>query len=96
MEIPKIKIALIDKIIAIDDIEFLNKIQETIDGYESFSRLNEPISAYENIKHEKIRVFNEWEQERIDRALKQVENGEYITDEEAQIEIEKWFKEQEK
>lgn len=96
MEISKIKIALIDKIIAIDDIEFLNKIQETIDGYESFSRLNEPNSTYEKVKHEKIRVFNEREQERIDRALKQVENGEYITDEEAQIEIEKWFKEQEK
>ena len=96
MEISKIKIALIDKIIATEDIEFLNKIQETIDGYESFSRINEPIASYEKVKHENIRVFNEWEQERIDRALKQVENGEYITDEEAQIEIEKWFKEQEK
>jgi hypothetical protein len=91
MEISKIKIALIDKIIATDDIEFLNKIQETIDGYESFSRLNEPIASYEKLKHENIRVFNEWEQERIDRALEQYKNGECISDEEADKEIQKWL-----
>jgi hypothetical protein len=91
MEISKIKIALIDKIIAIDDIEFLNKIQETIDEYESFSSLNEPISTYEKVKHEKIRVFNEWEQERIDRALEQYKKGECISDKEADKEIQKWL-----
>lgn len=91
MEISKIKIALIDKIIATDDIEFLNKIQETIDGYESFSRLNEPIASYEKVKHENIRVFNEWEQERIDRALEQYKNGACISDEEADKEIQKWL-----
>ena len=46
-------------------------------------------------KTEKVRVFNEWEQARIDKALKQYENGECISDEEAQKEIEKWFEEQE-
>jgi hypothetical protein len=91
MEISKIKIALIDKIIAIDDIKFLNKIQETIDGYESFSGLNEPIATYEKVKHENIRVFNEWEQKRIDRALEQYKNGECISDEEADKEIQKWL-----
>lgn len=91
MEISKIKIALIDRIIATDDIEFLNKTQEPIDGHESFSRLNEPIATYEKVKHENIRVFNEWEQARIDRALEQYKNGECISDEEADKEIQKWL-----
>ena len=74
----------------------LNKIQEIINDYQSSLKVNEPSSTYQKTTSENIRVFNEWEQKRIDIALKQVENGEYITDEEAQIEIEKWFNEQEK
>jgi len=47
------------------------------------------------MKYESVRVFSDEEQRRINIALKQVENGDYISDEDAQIEIEKWFEEQE-
>ena len=90
MNIAELKLEIIAKIIATEDITFLNKIQEIINDYESNSVANEPIPTYE-----KITVFSEEEQRKINIALKQVENGEYISDEEAQIEIEKWFEEQE-
>jgi putative DNA methylase len=41
-------------------------------------------------------VFNEWQQARIDKAIKQYVNGECISDEEAEKEIQIWFKEEEK
>lgn len=90
MNIAELKLEIIAKIIAIDDVALLNKIQEIINDYESNSVVNEPTTTYE-----KIRVFSAEEQRKINIALKQVENGEYISDEEAQIEIEKWFEEQE-
>ena len=96
MNIAELKLEIIAKIIATDDTELLSRIKEIIESYESNSLLNDPTSTYEKATSEKIYVFNEWQQKRIDIALKQVENGEYISDEEAQIEIEKWFEEQEK
>ena len=96
MNVAELKLEIIEKIIATDDTELLSRIKEIIESYESNSLLNDPTSTYEKATSEKIYVFNEWQQKRIDIALKQVENGEYISDEEAQIEIEKWFEEQEK
>lgn len=96
MSTAELKLELIAQIIATNDSVLLDKIKEIINSYESNSLANEPSSTYEKVASEKIYVFNEWQQKRIDIALKQVENGEYISDEEAQIEIEKWFEEQEK
>jgi predicted transcriptional regulator len=48
------------------------------------------------VASEKFFVLNEWQQKRIDIALKQVENGEYISDEEAEKEMQRWYKEEEK
>jgi hypothetical protein len=90
MNIAELKLEIIAKIIATDGEALLNKIQEIINDYESNSAVNEPLTTYD-----RIRVFSEEEQRKINIALKQVENGEYISDEEAQIEIEKWFEEQE-
>jgi uncharacterized secreted protein with C-terminal beta-propeller domain len=90
MNIAELKLEIIAKIIATDDEALLNKIQEIINDYESNSAVNELLTTYD-----RIRVFSEEEQRKINIALKQVENGEYISDEEAQIEIEKWFEEQE-
>lgn len=95
MNIAELKLELIGKIININDLETLMKIKQILEMENNISNsVNEPSTVYQ--KTEKIRVFNEWEQARIDVALKQIENGEYISDEEAQIEIEKWFAEQEK
>jgi len=96
MSIAELKLELIAQIIATNDNALLNRIKEIINSYESNLLVNEPISTYEKVTSEKVYVFNEWQQKRIDIALKQIENGEYISDEEAQIEIEKWFEEQEK
>jgi len=92
MSTSDLKLKLIAQIIATNDNLLLDKIEETIN---SNLLVNEPTSSYEKESSGKIYVFNEWQQKRIDIALKQVENGEYISDEEAQIEIEKWFEEQE-
>ena len=96
MNIAELKLEIIARIIATDDVVLLNKIKEIIDSFDSDSLVNEPPITYEKVNSEKVLVFDEWQQKRIDIALKQVENGEYISDEEAQIEIEKWFEEQEK
>ncbi|PJJ07189.1 hypothetical protein CLU83_0343 [Flavobacterium sp. 1] len=93
MSTSDLKLKLIAQIIAIDDRFLLDRIEEITNSIES--SVHEPTSTYEKVDSEKIYVFNEWQQKRIDIALKQVENGEYISDEEAQIEIEKWFEEQE-
>jgi hypothetical protein len=93
MSTSDLKLKLIAQIIAIDDRFLLDRIEEITNSIESL--VHEPVSTYEKVDSEKIYVFNEWQQKRIDIALKQVENGEYISDEEAQIEIEKWFEEQE-
>lgn len=95
MNIDEFKLELISKISNINNVETLMKIEQMLEMENNDSNsVNEPSAVYQKI--ENVRVFNEWEQARIDIALKQIENGEYISDEEAQIEIEKWFAEQEK
>ena len=90
MNIAELKLEIIAKIIATDDVSLLNKIQEIINDYEANSVVNEPTTTYE-----RIRFFSAEEKRKINLALQQVKNGECISDEEAQKEIEKWFEEQE-
>jgi hypothetical protein len=102
MNVAEIKSNIIDKINAINDINLLLKIDMLLkdakypESDEKLFLVNEPALKYESLKKEDIYVFNEWQQERINIALEQYKNGECISDEEAQIEIEKWFEEQEK
>lgn len=86
MNIAELKLEIIAKIIATDDVALLNKIQEIINEYESNSLVNEPMTTYE-----KIRVFSAEEQLKINLAVQQYENGECISDEEAQKEIQEWL-----
>jgi len=86
MNIAELKLEIIAKIIATDDVVLLNKIKEIIESYESSSLINEPTSTYE-----RIRVFSEEEQRKINLAIQQYENGECISDEEAQKEIQGWL-----
>lgn len=96
MSTSDLKLDLIKKIIETDDINLLLKINAIMNG-KSYNELEENLSSVNEpaLKYESVRVFTAEEQRKINIALKQVENGEYITDEEAQIEIEKWFEEQE-
>jgi hypothetical protein len=86
MNVAELKLEIIAKIIATDDVALLNKIQEIINDYESNSLVNEPTTTYE-----KIRVFSAEEQRKINLAVQQYENGECISDEEAQKEIQEWL-----
>jgi hypothetical protein len=100
MNASELKLELIKKIIKTDDIDLLLKIKSLLEenNYvtsEENSSVNEPALKYENLENANIRIFTPAEQKKINLALKQYENGECISDEEAQIELEKWFKEQE-
>jgi predicted transcriptional regulator len=96
MNTVELKLELIAQIIATNDSILLDRIKETINSYKSNLLVNEPTSTYEKATSEKIYAFNEWQQKRIDIALKQVENGDYLTEEEDQKEMQKWFEEEEK
>lgn len=98
MTTSELKLYLLEKIIETTDIDLLLKIKSLLkkNNYavleENPSEINELDLQYEK----NIRFFSPAEQRKIDQALKEYENGECISDEEAQIELEKWFKEQEK
>lgn len=85
MNITELKLEIIAQIIATDDVALLFKILE-ITNDESSSLVNEPVTTYG-----RIRVFSEEEQRKINLAVKQYENGECISDEEAQKEIQEWI-----
>ena len=90
MKIDALKLELIQKIIDCNDVEILNKIDEIL-SRPNITNVNEPSTVYS--KEEKVYVFNEWQQKRIDKALEQYKNGECISDEEADREIQKWLEE---
>ncbi|MGV1011688.1 MAG: hypothetical protein ACOYBS_04510 [Flavobacterium sp.] len=95
MNIGELKLELIAKIIHTNDLETLMEIEAVLNNIQqTIHEVNEPPTTY--IKSEKVLVLNEWQQARIDIALKQIENGEYLTEDEDKIEMEKWFKEEEK
>lgn len=86
MNLAELKLEIIAKIVATDDVALLKKIQEIINDYESNSIVNEPVTTYD-----RTRVFSEEEQRKINLAVQQYENGECISDEEAQKEIQEWL-----
>jgi hypothetical protein len=86
MNIAELKSKLTAQILATNDTILLDKIAAIIETYESNSLFNEPTSTYE-----RIRVFSKEEQQKINLAVQQYENGECISDEEAQKEIQEWL-----
>jgi hypothetical protein len=94
MENADFKIELIQKIIECDDLEILMQISEILNPEIAVLQVNEPTEVYE--KTEKLYVLNDWQKERIKIARQQIENGEFLTEEEADIEMQKWFEEEEK
>lgn len=102
MTTSELKLYLIKKILETTDTDLLLKIKSLLDennyavSKEDSSIVNEPAIEYKSSKTRNIRIFSEAEQKRINIALEQYENGEWTSNEETQIELEKWFKEQEK
>ena len=81
MNTSELKLDLIKAISETNDIDFLNEVKKLLNY-----RRNE----------NSVRVFNDAEQERIDKAMIDYKNGNVTSDEQAQTEIEKWFDKQEK
>lgn len=81
MNTSDLKIDLIKSISLSNNVKLLKEIKRLL-------KLEEEI--------EEIYVFSEEQQKRIDVAMKQYENGEFISNEEAEKDIQKWFEEQEK
>ena len=96
MNIAELKLDLIQKIIDCNDINLLSKISDLleVENYkiteENSSEVNESV-----LKYEKIRIFTAEEQQKIDLALEQVKNGEFLSEEEENKEMQRWFKEEE-
>lgn len=97
MNASELKLELIKAIIEINDVNLLLKIKSLLEennyviSEENSSSVNEPALQYENLKHANIRIFTPEEQKKIDQALREYENGECISDEEAQKEIQAWL-----
>lgn len=79
MSVAEIKSNIINEITSTEDLFKLEQITEIL-GIK--------------MPKEDVYIFSEEQQRRINIALKQVENGEFITAEEAEKDIQKWFKEQ--
>jgi len=84
MSTDELKLDLIAKIIETNDVDFLLKINTLLK--ENTSLVNEPA-----LKYESVRVFSAEEQRKLNLALEQYKNGECISDEEAQKEIQEWL-----
>ena len=87
MTIAEEKLELIQKIIACNDTTILMEIKAIL--LADKNKLDEPTTEYR--KGEKIRIFNDWQEDKINCAIRQYENGECISDEEAQKEIQAWL-----
>jgi lipase chaperone LimK len=92
MEINELKLELIAKIIDTNDFKFLLKISTLLE-VQNYTQLKKNISSVHEpaLKYESVRVFSAEEQRKINLALEQYKNGECISDEEAQKEIQEWL-----
>lgn len=92
MKINELKLELIAKIIDTNDFKFLLKISTLLE-VQNYTQLKKDISSVNEpaLKYESVRVFSAEEQRKINLALEQYKNGECISDEEAQKEIQEWL-----
>lgn len=80
MSVAEIKSNIVNEISSINDLKKLEDLTEFL-GI--------------NMSKKEVYVFSPEQRIRIEKALKQVENGECISNEEAEKQIQKWFDEQE-
>jgi predicted transcriptional regulator len=88
-----LKIDLIQKISACNDIDLLMKIDELV-SLLNLNEVNKPSTVYQ--KEEKIFILSDEQIAIINKSIEQYKNGEFLTEEEEKKDIEKWFEEQEK
>jgi predicted transcriptional regulator len=93
MKMDALKLELIQKIIDCNDLEVLMKIDEILNR-SNVTAVNESSTIYS--KEEKVYVLSEEQILVLNQSMEQYKNGQFLTDEEAEKELEKWFIEQEK
>lgn len=92
MNISDLKRDLIKKITDTENSVLLLQIDALLNEKNEAELENNAYSVNEPaLKYESVRVFSAEEQRKINIAIKQYENGECISDEEAQKEIQKWL-----
>ena len=106
MDSAALKIELIKGICSIENVRILEEINKIlkaeikegnvyISSQESPLPVNEAIEPYEDetflIKQDEIYIFTPDQRKRIEIALQQYKNGECISDEEADKEIQAWL-----
>ena len=106
MDSAELKIELIKGICSTEDVRILEEINKIlkaeikegnnyISSEESLLPVNEAIEPYEDktflIKNDDVHVFTPDQRKRIETALEQYKNGECISDEEADKEIQAWL-----
>lgn len=84
------KLRLIQKIIRIDDIKVLLKIEEYISEFEK-KNIKNIVSDNTAIYQSKIHFTNE-QLKMIEEAEQDIENGDFYTDEEVRKMTEEWLK----
>lgn len=88
MNLAELKLKIVQKIIETDDLNLLLKIESFLNDSTS-NEIKESASIYK--KTEDVYAFNDWQEEKVKKALQQFDNGEFISDEEAQTEIQSWI-----
>jgi hypothetical protein len=78
MQTAELKTKLINKIMLIEDDHLLMEAIRLI--------------GMEGSDDEEVFIFSEIQSERINNALQQIENGEYLSAKDANMEIEQWLK----
>ena len=78
----ELKAEIIENISLIQDVAILEQIKQFLN--------------IEKKENNDVTVFTPEQQKRIDISMRQYENGEYISDEEAEKDLNKWFEEEEK
>ena len=91
MDNAELKIELIQKIIETNDFELLEKMAEIL---LTSNNLEEPATIYQ--KEEKVYILSEDQISVINKSMGQYKNGQFLTEIEAEKDLEKWFEEQEK
>lgn len=84
------KLKLIQKIIRINDIKILLKIEEYISEFEK-NNIKNVVSEDTVVYHSKIHFTNE-QLKMIQEAEQDIENGNFYTDEEVRKMTEEWLK----
>lgn len=92
MSTDDLKLELIAKIIDTNNSVLLLKISALLNDKNYAEPEENPTLVNESVmKYESVRVFSAEEQRKINLAVEQYKNGECISDEEAQKEIQAWL-----